>query len=191
MLLETEKFECRSETERLVIRPLEEEDYGNWLDGFESRGASKHVHDPGRLDMRECTREWFSRLVEKHQELARTDTAFVFAVFRKADGAHLGMVDFSTLARDSFQWGRIGYTIHNQYWRNGYGGEAVKEALRIAFRRLDFHRIEAHINLDNAASVKLAESCGMEYECIRKGFLFENDAWTDHLVYYKNAESPV
>lgn len=47
MLLETEKFECRSETERLVIRPLEEEDYGNWLDGFESRGASKHVHDPG------------------------------------------------------------------------------------------------------------------------------------------------
>lgn len=138
--------------------------------------------------MSECTLEWFHNLVDKHQKLVLTDTAHVFGVFKKEDGTHLGMVDFSTLARDDFQWGRIGYTIHNQYWRKGYSKEAVNEALNIAFKHLKFHRIEAHINIDNKPSMKLAESVGMQFECICKGFIYEYDEWTDHLVYYKNSD---
>ncbi len=98
------------------------------------------------------------------------------------------MIDFSTIARDEFQWGRIGYTIHNQYWRKDYGKEAVKEAFNIAFTHLDFHRIEAHINIDNTPSIRLAESVGMQFECIRKGFIYEFDEWTDNLIYYKNSK---
>lgn len=185
--LKEEIFDVRSETERLVIRPLKKDDYENWLYEFEGRYPSQHRHDKGKIDMSECTRDWFNRLVDKHQKFAIEDTAHIFGVFRKADGAHLGMVDFSTFARDEFQWGRIGYTIHNQYWRKGYGKEAVEAALALAFTELKFHRIEAHINLDNPPSIKLAESVGMEFECIRKGFLFENNEWTDHLIYFKNS----
>lgn len=138
--------------------------------------------------MSECTKEWFHNLVKKHQMLALSDTANVFGIFRKNDGKHLGMVDFSTLARENFQWGRIGYTIHNQYWRKGYGKEAVIGALHIAFKDLQFHRIEAHINVDNAPSINLAESVGMEFECVRKGFIYEYEEWTDHLIYYINSK---
>lgn len=67
------------------------------------------------------------------------------------------MVDFSTLAREAFQWGRVGYTIHNQHQGQGYGTEAVDLAMRIAFDDLHFQRIKAHINLDNEASIRLAE----------------------------------
>ncbi|RLQ92402.1 GNAT family N-acetyltransferase [Falsibacillus albus] len=182
------EFAIVSETERLVIRPLKREDYENWLAGFEGRSPSLHRHDQGKIDMSECTKEWFGGLVEKHQELAVDDIAHVFAVFRKEDTQHVGMVDFSTLSRNEFQWGRLGYTIHNQFWNKGYGKEAVKEALSIAFRELNFHRIEAHINLDNTPSIKLAESVGMEFECIRKGFIYEFGEWTDHLIYYCNAK---
>lgn len=188
MILSTEAFDLASETERLIIRPLKRTDYDEWLDGFTGRAESRHRHDPGRLDMTDCTQEWFKDLVNKHQGLARDDMAHVFAIFRKRDGKHIGMVDFSTLARGDFQWGRIGYTIHNQYWKKGYGKEAVKEALRMAFTGLGFHRIEAHINLDNIPSAKLAESAGLKFECKREGFLFEDGEWIDHLVYYANAE---
>lgn len=187
MKLAEKKFECNTETERLIIRPLKNVDYENWLKEFENRLPSQYHHDQGKIDMSECTLEWFENLVNKHQELARTDAAYIFGIFIKTEGTHLGMVDFSTLARDEFQWGRIGYTIHNQYWRNGFGKEAVNAALTIAFEQLTFHRIEAHINIDNLPSIKLIESVGMEFECIRKAFIYENEEWTDNLVYYKNS----
>lgn len=176
-------FDSRSETERFLIRPLQADDYGEWLDGFLNRFPSRNRHDNGKIDMGECTEEWFDNLVKKHQELASDDAAYIFGIFRKADGMHVGMIDFSTLAREEFQWGRIGYTIHNQFWRMGYAKEAVKEALHIAFTDLGFHRIEAHINVDNMPSIHLAESVGMKFECIREGFIFENGEWTDHVVY--------
>jgi [ribosomal protein S5]-alanine N-acetyltransferase len=181
-------FNYVAESERLVVRPLKEEDYKNWLNEFNNRLPSQHRHDKGKIDMSECTEEWFTNLVKKHQELALTDIAHVFGIFRKDNGTHLGMVDFSTLARDDFQWARIGYTIHNQHWRKGYGKEAVREALNIAFKDLNFHRIEAHINVDNTASMNLAESVGMKFECKRKGFIFEFGEWTDNLVYYINSK---
>lgn len=184
MILKSETFDLIGETERLVIRPLTNNDYKEWLSGFNGRFESQHKHDPGQMDMNECTGEWFEELVRKHQELAGNDIAHVFGVFRKRDGKHIGMVDFSTLARNEFQWGRIGYTIHNQFWNRGYGKEAVKKALHMAFEDLGFHRIEAHINLDNIPSMRMAESAGMKFECKREGFLFEDGKWTDHLVYY-------
>ncbi|WP_153462172.1 MULTISPECIES: GNAT family N-acetyltransferase [Sediminibacillus] len=174
-------------TKRLIIRPLENPDYDNWLTQFKARQPSRYKYDRGKIDMTECTENWFTALVEKHRALAAVDDAYIFGIFRKADGTHLGMIDFSTYERGAFQWGRIGYTIHNQFWRNGYGKEAVKAALQMALTDLGYHRIEAHINLDNNPSINLAVSCGMEYECTRKGFIYEFDQWTDNLIYYKNA----
>lgn len=185
--MEKRTFNYNVETKKLIIRPLKKEDYENWLDSYENRHLSQNRHDQGKIDMSECTLEWFGELVNKHQELARLDHTYIFGVFHKLKGNHLGMIDFSTLARDDFQWGRIGYTIHNQYWRNGYGKEAVNASLQLAFDQLQFHRIEAHINIDNIPSIKLIESVNMSFECIRKGFIYENNEWTDHLIYYKNS----
>lgn len=176
----------RTETERLVIRLIEEGDYSSWLTEYENRFPSQHQYDEGKIDMSICTKEWFGDLVMKHHLMAQEDKVYVLGVFRKVDNSHLGFIDFSTIIREEFQWARFGYTIHNHFWRKGYAKEAVKAALDLAFKKLNYHRIEAHINLDNIASIKLAESVGMVYECMRKGFIYENDAWTDHLVYCIN-----
>ncbi|MFT4415775.1 GNAT family N-acetyltransferase [Fredinandcohnia humi] len=178
----------KTETNRLVIRPLEEEDYFTWLTQYKKRLPSQHKYDEGNIDMSICTIEWFGNLVKKHQEMAVDDKVYVFGVFRKIDNIHIGTIDFSTIMREEFQWARFGYSIHNQFWRQGFGREAVKAAIDLAFQKLHYHRIEAHINLDNIASIMLAKSVGMVYECTRKGFIYENDEWTDHLIYYINAK---
>ena len=176
------------ETERLVIRLLEEEDYASWLTEYENRLPSQHPYDEGKIDMSICTKTWFRDLVMQHEQMAVDDKVYVFGIFKKVDNRHLGFVDFSTIMRREFQWARFGYTIHNHFWRQGFGKEAVTAAIELAFEKLQYHRIEAHINLDNQASIKLAESVGMVYECTRKGFIYEDDKWTDHLIYVINAK---
>lgn len=176
------------ETERLIVRPFSNEDYPNWLHQHENRFPSQHKYDQGKIDLSECTEIWFHHMVESHQELIEKDECYVFGVFHKDTKDHIGTVDLSTLLRYDFQWGRIGYTLHNQYWCKGFGRECVQSVLKTAFEKLDFHRIEAHINLDNNPSIKLAESVGMKFECVRKGFIYEFGEWTDNLIYYINAE---
>ncbi|MBM6617124.1 GNAT family N-acetyltransferase [Bacillus suaedaesalsae] len=181
-------FDDNIETARLIVRPYEKNDYNNWLTMFNNRLPSQHQYDDGKIDMSICTREWFDQLIQKHQQMALEDHIYVFGIFRRSDGSNLGSIDFSTIMRDEYQWARFGYTIHNQFWRKGYGSEAVKAAIHLAFTSLHYNRIEAHINLDNEASIKLAERVGLVFECVRKGFIFENDMWTDHLVYAINKQ---
>ena len=76
-----------------------------------------------------------------------------------------------------------GYGIHHQYWRLGFGSEAVKAALIAGFEDLGYHRIEAAINLDNYSSIALAQSVGLQKECVRRGFYYENEQWVDHIIY--------
>ncbi|WP_349409766.1 GNAT family protein [Pseudalkalibacillus sp. SCS-8] len=184
-------YDLKVETERLTIRPYHQRDYSNWLHEHKRRQPAQHKYDQGSTDMSECTEIWFHQMVESQQELIAKDDCYIFGVFHKQTGVHIGTIDLSTLMRYDFQWGRIGYMIHNHQWRKGFGREAVQASLSLAFKKLDFHRIEAHINLDNEASIKLAESVGMQFECIRKGFIFEFGEWTDNLIYYITADTPL
>lgn len=179
-------FEYLSEeTERLVIRPLQQSDYQMWLTGFCGRFDSQSPYDEGRLDMSICTENWYQQLVDKHHQFIKKDKIYIFGIFRKADGMHLGNLDIVTLSRSHFQWAECGYTIHNQFWRKGYAFEALTAMLKIADKRLKYHRIEAHVNIGNTPSAKLLEKAGFQYECTREKFIFENGEWTDHLVYAK------
>ena len=187
--MKTKEHPIELETERLIIRPLNNQDYEKWLEGFLNRLPSQRKYDNEKADMSVWTEEKFNQeVVSLFDKLARQDEVYVFGIFRKADQKHLGKVEICTIMRDEFQWGLLGYTIHNQYWQRGYGKEAVNAVLKIAFENLHFHRIEAHINMDNVPSIRLAESVGMEFECVRKGFIYELEEWTDHLIYYKNFE---
>ncbi|WP_037985859.1 GNAT family N-acetyltransferase [Thalassobacillus devorans] len=178
----------QSETERLILRPLQNEDYEQWLEGFRNRLPSQYKYDGDGIDVDAWTQQKFNDVVARYKRLAERDELYVFGVFRKSDQKHIGSVEFSTIMRDEFQWGMLGYRIHNQFWKQGYGREAVKEGLSIAFRDLNFHRMEAHINVDNSPSIRLAESAGMDYECTRKRFIYEENDWTDNLIYYMNTK---
>lgn len=185
--MKTRNIEFKSETERLILRPLENDDYERWLEGFRNRLPKQYKHDEHKMDLDGWTQEKFNNVVNRHEQLAIQDDGYILSVFRKSDSKHLGMVGFWILMRREFQWGFLEYRIHNQYWQNGYGKESVKEGLNVAFKNLGFHRIEAHISIDNDPSIRLAERVGLSYECTRKQFIYESDCWADNLVYYMNA----
>ncbi|NER80614.1 MAG: GNAT family N-acetyltransferase [Leptolyngbya sp. SIO1D8] len=171
------------ETERLILRPQNSSDYEAWYAGFSNRLPQQSKYDEGRVSLQGCDPAWFSNLCDYHQQQALSDYAYIFGVFLKQTAQHLGYVDLSTIYREEKQWANLGYSIHNQYWRQGFGSEAVKAALIAGFENLGYHRIEAAINLDNHPSIALAQSVGLQQECVRRGFYYENEQWVDHVIY--------
>jgi ribosomal-protein-alanine N-acetyltransferase len=61
--------------------------------------------------------------------------------------------------------------------------EAVKLALRYAFKRRKLHRVEATLMPVNAASRALARRCGFRFEGLAKRYLNINGRWEDHERY--------
>lgn len=171
------------ETERLILRPQVLSDYDSWYAGFAGRLPQQEQYDEGQIDMRGYDASWFADLCQRHQQQALRDYAYIFGVFSKQTNQHLGNVDLSTIQREEKQWANLGYGIHNQYWNQGFGKESVSAALRAGFERLGYHRIEAAINLDNHRSIALAQRVGLQKECVRRGFYYENEQWVDHLIY--------
>lgn len=171
------------ETEHLILRPLEPEDYQAWYAGFSGRLPQQYEYDEGQISLDIYDLDWFSSLCQRHQEQALSDYAYIWGVFSKGMKQHLGHVDLSTIQREEKQWANLGYGIHNQYWKQGFGKEAVRAALIAGFEKLGYHRIEAAINLDNHPSIALAQSVGLQKECVRRGFYYENQQWVDHVIY--------
>jgi RimJ/RimL family protein N-acetyltransferase len=171
------------ETERLILRPQEPDDYKPWYAGYSGRLPHQYKYDEGQVSLDGCDLNWFSNLCKRHQQQALSDYAYIFGVFSKKTNQHLGNVDISTIQREEKQWANLGYSIHNQYWRQGFGKEAVRAALRSGFEDFGYHRIEAAINLDNHSSIALAQSVGLQKECVRRGFYYETDQWVDHVIY--------
>jgi RimJ/RimL family protein N-acetyltransferase len=117
---------------------------------------------------------------------AQRDEYYRFAVFQKATGLFIGQLDFTTLARSTWQCANFGYFISNRYWGRGFGREAAAAGLCLGFELLRYHRLEAAINLDNAKSIVLANSIGMRFEGVRRGWWYEDGAWVDHLIFGAN-----
>lgn len=177
------------ETERLIVRFLEKTDYNAFVKGYKNSLPSRNRFDEGCFDTSFMTFAWFDNLMERRSREAEADYCYMFNIFRKEDGLSIGYCDITPHRREEFQYARIGYTIHNQFWNKGYATECVGALIRIGFDILNLHRLEAHINLDNPASKRVAQKAGLCFECIRKAFIYEDGQWTDNEVYFINNEN--
>lgn len=173
-------------SKQLEIRPVKIDDYSRWICGYTNQKPKQNRFDEGPFDVYNMTEKWLQNKIEERKQFAADDEMYKFGVFRNTDSAIIGFCIVTTHMRDDFQYASIGYSILNQHWGNGYGTETLKALIQIGFDDLDFHRLEAHINTDNFVSKRVALKAGMEFECVRKGFIFEDGEWTDNEIYFIN-----
>ena len=84
---------------------------------------------------------------------------------------------------NTYSRAEIGYKFSSAYHHNGYASEAVEKLVDIAFSELNLHRLCAHVQNDNFASIRLLAGLGFEKEGICRDYLCLNGLWTDHLQY--------
>jgi len=89
-----------------------------------------------------------------------------FLACRIEDHAIVGTVNLSQIFMGGFQSAYLGYYVGEPFAGRGYMTEAVKLALRYAFKDLKLHRVEANIQPGNVASIALVK----EQDLYRRGF---------------------
>ena len=102
-------------------------------------------------------------------------------VVRMRDGGGLaGMITIDSIVRGRFQSASLSYAAFAPSAGRGYMSEGLGLVLRYAFQQLRLHRLEASIQPDNQASLRLVQRHGFRREGYSPDMLFIDGAWRDH-----------
>jgi len=83
-----------------------------------------------------------------------------WAVIRKEDGAWLGWCGLKYLPETGEV--DLGYRLHQRYWGHGYATEAAKACVVYGFEKFNYPFIIGRVLLENTASIKVLEKCGLK-----------------------------
>jgi RimJ/RimL family protein N-acetyltransferase len=113
--------------------------------------------------------------VERAQNEPRTE--YYLAITAPA------LVGFIRLGMDGVKAGKLGYAVRADQWGRGYATDAARVMLDFGFKELGLHRISGAVGPDNAASVRVLERLGFQFEGRIRDHVFTNDKWRDSLLY--------
>jgi ribosomal-protein-alanine N-acetyltransferase len=149
--------------ERVVLRWLTPHDVPALFAVFSDREVMRYWSSPAMCDPAEAE----ALLAEIHASYAAR-TLFQWGIASRADDRVIGTC---TLYRidDKNRRAEIGYALGRDYWGRGLARESLAVLLRYAFDHLALERIEADVDPDNAASLRLLEGLGFA----REGYLRE------------------
>ncbi|MFE7097401.1 GNAT family N-acetyltransferase [Streptomyces erythrochromogenes] len=154
-------------TERLVLRPLEEEDVTALAEMMNDENITAWTSAPYPYT-RAHARAWATR--DSHAE--RTEGRGIvlavteFLTQRLVGIVHLRNTNWRTRATE------VGYVTAPWARGEGYAGESVLAVAQWLFREQGFERLELRTAADNTASQQVAQKIG----CISEGVL--RNAWT-------------
>jgi len=163
------------ETSRLKIREFEMKD---WIDVHEYASNPKvteyMIWGPNTEDE---TKSYVKQQIEKQDSNNRTD--YEFAVVLKTSNLLIGGCGIYIKESNA----EIGYCFHPQYWKNGYGSEASRAMLRIAFEQFKIHRVYATCRPSNIGSAKVLSKIGMKKEGHLREHIFAKGRFHDSFLF--------
>ena len=130
----------------------------------------------------------YARFVHRYAARGRHPTHAGFLVFRRDDGALVGVYNFSEIVRGAFQSAYLGYFAFAPLAGTGLMTEGLAAALDIAFRKLKLHRVEVNIQPGNTRSIALATRSGFTREGYSRRYVKISGRWCDHVHFAMLAE---
>jgi RimJ/RimL family protein N-acetyltransferase len=168
------------ETARLTLRPFAERDF-DAVHAYASDAANVQYLLWGPNDEAQ-TRAFLTHAIDKSQE-KNPCTDYQFAVEQRTSGILIGACNLSINADEA----EIGWILHRNYWRQGFGTEIANRLLKFGFAELGLHRLTAHCDAENLGSQRLMDRIGMRREgCFLEGRpanKFSNQKYGDEYSY--------
>ncbi|MGN1194615.1 MAG: GNAT family N-acetyltransferase [Acutalibacteraceae bacterium] len=142
------------ETERLILRPLLVTDAESAFLWASDERVARYMIYP-RHENIETTLEWLKSIDHN------SDKAYDFGFVEKESGLLIGSGGLYW-EDDNKQW-RIGYNLRFDHWGKGYATEAAKKIMSFAVNELSAGQIGSEHAVENPASGKVLEKCGLKF----------------------------
>ena len=162
--------------EKIRLRPIKRADLPRFVEWFSDPEVRRHllVYLPFSLAQEE---RWFENLMGRLER--QTD---VVLAIETADGAHIGNVGLH-----SIDWknraAELGILIGDKaYWSQGYGTDAIRTLLGLAFCEMNLHRVFLRVNEDNPRGIRCYEKAGFQREGVSRDAIFRAGAYHDQYV---------
>lgn len=145
------------ETPRTVMRPYE---------GTEAPLLLPIFSDPTTMSFwprppdEEDVAAWVARAAREFRETGMGK----MLVVDRLTGETIGDCGIMRAEVDGRPENDLGYIIHHPYWGAGLGTECARACLEYGIQTLGLRRVEANMPHDHAASRRVAEKLGMEWE---------------------------
>lgn len=169
-------------TQRLILRSLEIDEADLYLDYLVRNKDFLAEWEPQRNEEYYKLKNAENILQQKIFENETKKGVHLF-LFLKDEKYLIGSISISNILWGAFLSCFLGYKLDKDYINKGYITEGIEEVISICFNDYRLHRIEANIIPRNAASIRVAEKLGFEYEGTSKKYLEINGKWEDHHHY--------
>jgi diamine N-acetyltransferase len=161
---------------KVRLRPVERDDLPRFVEWFGDPEVRRHlaIYLPFSLAQEE---RWFENLQGR---LERQED--VLLAIETADGVHIG-----NLGLHGINWkdrsAELGIAIGEKaYWNQGYGTDAIRTLLGLAFRELNLHRVLLRVDADNARAIRCYEKAGFQREGTSREAVFSEGSYRDQYV---------
>ena len=168
----------RIETERLILREIEEDDW---------ESVHRYAREPavGRFLI------WGPNTEQQTKNHVRDLQAFrledprkraVLGIVIKDSGEFIGGVGLTRLSADASE-AEVGYSLHPDHWGRGYATEAARAMIGLGFGEWRLHRVIARCDPENIGSARVMEKCGMRREGHFRKCTMCKGEWRDRVLY--------
>ena len=148
------------ETERLILRQVEEKDLEQLYEMLSDAEVAKFDYF-----YPVTSTEGVMKFIERYKRELEEKEEITWGIALKETNSLIGtgcLGSFNEGARRA----EIGYSITRKQWSKGYATEAIKAVIEFGFNVMNLNRIEATITPGNNASIKVLEKLNFTQEGI-------------------------
>jgi len=169
--------DIRLETERLILRFMQVNDTHAIFSNI------NHDKDVLTYFLDKYCQEESEMTLFKTIDFCLKNKRYIFAIELKDSHEVIGMILQCSVPDNRFHSSEIGFAIGKKYWNKGYTTEAFKRMIDFCFES-GVHKVVASHIIENLASKRVIEKCGLIYEGRRKDDIFYHDKYHDVDYYY-------
>ena len=162
------------ETHRLILRAFETTDIGS-LCQYRSLPKVFRYVVLGPETKKETTNFIKYAIAEGKK---KTVLNYIWAVVSKETGKLIGDCNLPIIHPDQKE-ACLGYTLHPDFWNQGYATEIAIRLIEFGLRDLKLHRIFATCDVKNIGSAKVLEKAGMRWEGTFRKNILQKGKWRD------------